>query len=78
MPAPDPAQLLARLTSGREDRLLHLEQVPARAGTAVGWPEWVDQGLRDSLTRAGIALPWAHQVEAATLAHEGQHVVVAT
>jgi DEAD/DEAH box helicase domain-containing protein len=78
VPAPDPELLLARLTAGREDRLLHVERVPARVGSAVGWPDWVDAGLRDALTRRGIALPWAHQADAANLAHGGRHVVVAT
>ena len=78
MPTPDPQSLLARLTAGRVDRLLHVEEVPARAGTAVGWPGWVDPVLRDAWTRSGIAVPWAHQVEAAEIAHEGRHVVVST
>ncbi|HSN06443.1 MAG TPA: DEAD/DEAH box helicase [Candidatus Angelobacter sp.] len=78
MAAPDVQQLLARLAAGRDERLLHVERVPARAGTAVGWPDWVDAGLRDALTRHGIALPWTHQAEAAELAHAGHHVVVST
>jgi DEAD/DEAH box helicase domain-containing protein len=57
---------------------MHVERIPERIGTAVGWPAWVDADLRDSLTRRGIALPYAHQAEAAELAHTGQHVVVAT
>ena len=63
---------------GRDDRLLHVEQVPARVGTAVGWPDWVDADLRDAWTRRGIEFPWAHQAEAAELAHAGRHVVVST
>ncbi len=74
----DPQLLLGRLAAGRDDRLLHVEQVPARTGTAVGWPDWVEPELRDAWTRAGIALPWAHQAAAADLAHDGAHVVVAT
>ena len=78
MPTSDPQSLLARLTAGRDDRLLHVEEVPSRVGTAVGWPDWVDDDLRDAWTRTGIALPWAHQAEAADLAHSGRHVVVST
>ena len=78
MPTPDPALLLSRLAAGRGDRLLHVERVPARIGTAVGWPDWVDIDLRDSWTRRGIEFPWMHQSEAADLAHAGRHVVVAT
>jgi len=76
--SPDPAQLLTRLAAGRTDRLLHVEEVPARVGTAVGWPDWVDADLRDAWTRRGLEFPWAHQAEAAHLAHEGRHVVVST
>jgi len=78
VPTPDPALLLSRLVAGREDRLLHVEEVPARVGTAVGWPDWVDADLRDAWTRRGIEFPWAHQAEAADLAHAGRHVVVST
>jgi len=78
VPPPDPTTLVSRLAAGRDDRLVHLEHVPARVGTAVGWPDWVDPDLRDALTRGGIELPWAHQAEAAELAHDGRHVVVAT
>jgi DEAD/DEAH box helicase domain-containing protein len=76
--SPDPAQLLTRLAAGRTDRLLHVEEVPARVGTAVGWPDWVDADLRDAWTRRGLEFPWAHQAEAADLAHDGRHVVVST
>jgi DEAD/DEAH box helicase domain-containing protein len=76
--SPDPAQLLTRLAAGRNDRLLHVEEVPARVGTAVGWPDWVDADLRDAWTRRGLEFPWAHQAEAADLAHAGRHVVVST
>jgi len=78
VPPPDPTTLVSRLAAGRDDRLVHLEHVPARVGTAVGWPDWVDPDLRDAWTRGGIELPWAHQAEAAELAHDGRHVVVAT
>ena len=78
MPDLDPLVLLERLAAGRTDRLLHVEQVPSRAGTAVGWPDWVEPALRDAWTRTGVALPWAHQVDAAELAHSGRHVVLAT
>jgi len=78
VPTPDPALLLSRLAAGRGDRLLHVERVPARIGTAVGWPDWVEVDLRDSWTRRGIEFPWMHQADAADLAHAGRHVVVAT
>ena len=61
---------------GREDRLRHLEVLPARAArarptgrrgcpTTCGTPSWPQ----------GVARPWRHQVAAADAAHAGQHVV---
>jgi DEAD/DEAH box helicase domain-containing protein len=47
-------------------------------GTSVGWPDWIDEQVRDALGRRGIANPWAHQADAAELAWSGQDVVVAT
>jgi len=76
--SPDPERLLDLLAAGRDDRLLHVERVPARVGTCVGWPDWVDADLRDAWTRRGVEFPWAHQAQAADLAHDRRHVVVAT
>jgi len=42
------------------------------------WPEWVPAGLSERLAERGVPSPWRHQVEAAQLAHDGRHVVVAT
>ena len=47
---PDPADLLRRLCAGRPaGSLLHVEQVPARAGETVAWPEWVPTPLVNAL-----------------------------
>jgi DEAD/DEAH box helicase domain-containing protein len=75
---PDPEQLLARLTRLAPERLVHVQALPARVGTSVGWPDWIDEQVRDALGRRGIANPWAHQADAAELAWSGQDVVVAT
>src|SRR4029453_16218811 len=54
--APEPAELLDRLVSGRgrgrpDDGgpLTHVEHVPARPGITVPWPEWVGLELRSAL-----------------------------
>ncbi len=52
--------------------------MPARDARTAPWPEWVPAPLRSTLGDAGIAAPWAHQVEAAELAWAGRSVVVAT
>ncbi|WP_396027573.1 DEAD/DEAH box helicase [Actinoplanes sp. TBRC 11911] len=74
-----PAELLNRLrarsAAAADSPITHVERVPPRPGRTVPWPGWVAPSLRESLAIPG---PWEHQVAAATLAHEGTHVVVAT
>nr|WP_239098259.1 DEAD/DEAH box helicase [Micromonospora qiuiae] len=60
------------------DPVTHVERVPPRAGVPVPWPRWVPEELRAAYARRGVATPWRHQAEAASLAYDGQHVVVAT
>ncbi|MDR7279662.1 DEAD/DEAH box helicase [Catenuloplanes atrovinosus] len=71
-----PAELLRRLHTSPS--VTHVEIIPPAAGDPVEWPSWVPPELRDSLAARGISRPWRHQAEAATLAREGRHVVVAT
>jgi len=76
-----PRQAGARVSGPRpagDDPVTHVERVPARPGTTADWPAWVPADLRAALARQGIDLPWRHQVEAAALAHDGRHVVIAT
>ncbi|RAO29712.1 putative ATP-dependent helicase YprA [Micromonospora saelicesensis] len=78
-PGPTPADLLRRLRArGAADPVTHVERVPARAGVPAPWPSWAPAELRAAFTGRGVAAPWQHQAEAANLAYEGQHVVVAT
>jgi DEAD/DEAH box helicase domain-containing protein len=76
--SPCPRQLVRRIVSGREDRLTHLEVLPAREGAAAQWPQWLDPALREALRSRGIDQPWTHQVTAADAAWSGTHVVLAT
>ncbi|MCX4387148.1 DEAD/DEAH box helicase [Micromonospora peucetia] len=74
-----PADLLGRLrTRTGADPVTHVERVPARAGEPAPWPDWAPEELRAAFARRGVVAPWRHQAEAATLAYDGQHVVVAT
>lgn len=77
------AELLARLRARAgsdpgSDPATHVERIPASPGEPVPWPDWVPQELRTALGGRGVVAPWRHQAEAATLAYQGQHVVVAT
>lgn len=60
------------------ERITHVEKVPARTGRTAPWPSWASSLLVDRLRLAGIDEPWQHQARAATLAHEGRSVIVAT
>ncbi|WP_435795298.1 DEAD/DEAH box helicase [Micromonospora taraxaci] len=78
-PGPTPADLLRRLRArGAGDPVTHVERVPARAGVPAPWPSWAPEELRAAFTRRGVVAPWQHQTQAAALAYDGDHVVVAT
>ena len=59
-------------------RLTHVERLPGRPGTRVPWPGWVPADVMKAFARIGIPGPWAHQAEAADLAHAGHNVIIAT
>ncbi|MGZ8724490.1 MAG: DEAD/DEAH box helicase, partial [Aeromicrobium sp.] len=70
----DPVDIVAR----HADRVTHLEHIEARDAVYADWPAWVDPDVRAMYAAAGVTHLWSHQAEAAELAHQGQHVVIAT
>jgi len=75
----DPSSPLVRLRSARAaESITHVEWRPPRQGVTGRWPGWVPDDLVTAWIKAGIDTPWPHQVDAAQLAHDGVHVVVAT
>jgi DEAD/DEAH box helicase domain-containing protein len=64
--------------SNGDGPITHVEHIPARAGRTTSWPDWAPQLLVERLAGRGIAAPWEHQAEAASLAWSGSSVVVAT
>lgn len=60
------------------EHVAHVHHRPARPGHPVEWPDWVTPEVRAAFGRRGIEQPWAHQVAAATAAHLGRHVAIAT
>jgi DEAD/DEAH box helicase domain-containing protein len=79
--APASRRLLDALVAARPQRatrMTHVEWLPARAGQTAPWPAWVDERVVHRLGELGIDAPWEHQVVAATHAHEGRSVIVAT
>ncbi|QOC94055.1 DEAD/DEAH box helicase [Micromonospora craniellae] len=78
-PGPPPGELLRRLRQRHAtDPITHVERVPPRSGIAVPWPAWAPEELRAAYARRGVTAPWRHQAEAADLAYDRRHVVVAT
>jgi DEAD/DEAH box helicase domain-containing protein len=88
-PAPPPgadgvppgADLLAAVLAGTDEEeqpVTHVHHVPVRESSTLPWPGWVPPPLRERLEERGVRAPWRHQVDAAQLAHDGHHVVVAT
>jgi len=63
---------------GREDRLTHLEVLPARGAVEAEWPDWVADEVRGAFAGQGIERLWRHQAAAAEAAYAGQHVVLST
>jgi DEAD/DEAH box helicase domain-containing protein len=75
---PEDDTLLRRLAFGRDDRLVHVHEVPARVAQQADWPTWVPEAVTSAYAEIGITSPWRHQVDAAEAAHSGQHVALAT
>jgi DEAD/DEAH box helicase domain-containing protein len=73
-------EVLARLTraAGRAERVTHVEVIDARTARREPWPSWVRPEITEAFAALGIVEPWAHQVRAASLAHQGTSVVIAT
>ena len=74
------SEILSRLRADRrrDKCVTHVERIPARAGTSVDWPQWVDPLLLRRLRSAGVSAPWSHQAAAAGAAFAGRSVVLAT
>jgi DEAD/DEAH box helicase domain-containing protein len=60
------------------EQLRHVRVIPARKAVHEAWPDWVHPDLVDAYGSLGIQAPYRHQVQAAEIAHGGEHVVIAT
>jgi DEAD/DEAH box helicase domain-containing protein len=70
------ARILRR--GARSGRLMHVEEIAARPGEGVPWPEWVPEQITQAFCGAGVARPWAHQAAMAGHAHQGRNVIIST
>ena len=65
-------------TAQRAGELVHLSHIPGHDGQTTSWPGSVRPEVAGALAGQGIAAPWTHQAEAAALARDGHHVILAT
>ncbi|MGB6208584.1 DEAD/DEAH box helicase [Mycobacterium sp.] len=75
------SELLAAAVAGSEPGdhpLRHVAELPPRHGDRRPWPAWAEPDVVRAFTDRDISSPWAHQVDAAELAHAGRHVVIST
>jgi DEAD/DEAH box helicase domain-containing protein len=70
------ARILRR--GARSGRLMHVEEIAARPGEGVPWPDWAPGEITQAFSRAGVTRPWAHQAAMAEHAHRGSNVIIAT
>jgi len=70
------ARILRR--GARSGRLMHVEEIAARPGEGVPWPEWVPEQITQAFSGAGVTRPWAHQAAMASHAHQGRNVIIST
>src|SRR3974390_3759607 len=57
---------------------MHVSELPASPGRCLLWPDWGPVEISQAFTRAGVKLPWAHQVAMAEHAHQGKNVIIST
>ena len=62
----------------RAGELVHLQHIPGRDGQTTSWPPSVRPEIAAAFAARDIAAPWTPQAAAATLAGDGQHVILAT
>ena len=62
----------------RDERIVHVRDIPQRFESDAEWPEWIDEELRHACHAIGVDALWQHQLEAAQTARDGSDVVIAT
>lgn len=62
----------------KDDRLIHMQQLPGRPEKTSPWPNWIEPRLRAVYADSGIASLWSHQAEALEALHQGDDVVLST
>lgn len=66
-----------RTAGARDQRLLHVEEIPGRSASRAPWPDFIHPEVVSAYSAGGASL-WSHQEEALRQLHAGKHVVIAT
>lgn len=61
-----------------DDRLTHIEVLPARPGRRTAWPSSTHPEVVRAFSASGVSSLWSHQREALEKIADGDHVVIAT
>ena len=62
----------------RDERIVHVRDIPKRFERDAEWPDWIDEELKHACHSIGVDALWQHQLEAAQTARDGSDVVIAT
>ncbi|WP_231366251.1 DEAD/DEAH box helicase [Zhihengliuella flava] len=60
------------------ESLRHTRVIDAAEAVCGPWPDWAAEDVVAAYARLGVHEPWLHQVQAASAAHAGEHVILAT
>ena len=69
---------LLRTMGARDERLVHMHEIPARPALTAEWPTWMARAVVDAYGARGVTRLWSHQRRALDAIHEGLDTVVAT
>ena len=67
-----------RTAGARDQRLLHVEEIPGRSASRAPWPDFIHPEVVSAYSAGGASSLWSHQEEALRQLHAGKHVVIAT
>lgn len=69
---------IAALDGCGTGHVVHVADLPGQRAEHADWPAWLAPPVEAAVRGSGIEALWSHQREAADLAHEGRHAVIAT
>ena len=67
-----------RRAGKRDERLMHVETLPAREEVLAPWPQGIHPAVVAAYAQGGVESLWSHQREALDEVASGKHVVIST